>query len=335
MKRPKNIFFWVLTAVLILIVATGVKELQLVAKSIREGVWYFLILAGAFQVLYFVFQSEVRRSLYSILEIKEKFWDMLKMTFSAMFVGTAIPSFHMAALGLFMQEAKSKNYSQSKALVAGITFLFFDTLGFFIALILALFLLFKMGDLNKFQVISSAILLGIVFGGMIGIKYVLKNEQRVLKFFKKISKILPKKQRKKWFPEKELELISKEAIEAKIYYLQKIYKLWKPTAFALLTQVAGAATLASCFLAYGMHFTVSEIVIVYAMAVLFQIVAITPYGLGSAEFLLTVVLSNFGMPVSQALLLTLTFRFFSFWIPMLTGYISLRTFSFGEEAKQA
>lgn len=323
MKRP-NIFFIVMSLFLLVIIGTGIKELSLIGRSLKDGVWYFFILAGLFQLAAFAFQSEVRRSLYRILEIREKFLQMMKMTFSAMFIGTAIPSFHMAALALFMKEAKLKGYSHSKALVASIAFIFFDLFGFFAALVFALFLLFRLGNLNNYQLVSSGILFLAVLGGGIFILLALRKEEAIKKMFQRISRFLPKKQKNRWFPPTEIEMMARETVEAKKFYLRKPLLLWRPLFFSLLAQTAGALTLMCCFLAFGVPFTFTTIIVVYAMAVLFQIVAITPYGLGSSEFFLTIILSNFGVNLSTSLMLILVFRFFTFWTPMLAGYLLLQ-----------
>ncbi len=323
MKRP-SIFFIIMSVFLLVIFFAGLKELSLIGQSLQDGIWYFLILAGLFQFIFFAFQSEVRRSLYKILGIKEKFFSMLKMTFSAMFIGTVIPSFHMAALGLFMKEARTKGYSHSRALVASIGFIFLDTFGFFIALVFALFLLFRLGNLNIYQLISSGVLFFAVLGGGVFVLYAMRREENIKKFFLKLSKFLPKKQRTRWLPDDEIEIMAKETIEAKKYFFERPQKLWKPFLFVGLTQIAGALTLMCCFLAFGIPFTFTTIVVVYAMAILFQVVAITPYGLGSAEFFLTIILSNFGISLTRSLMLILVFRFFTFWIPMLAGYLLLR-----------
>lgn len=295
---------------------------------LKEGKWYFLILAFILQILYFSFQSEIRRSLYSILGIHEKFWDMLKMTFSAMFLGTAIPSLHMSAMALFMSEAKAKKYSQSKALVASLTFILFDFLGFFFFLILALVLLFKIGDLNKFQIFGAVSLVAIISATAAALVYTLKKESHVHWVLGKVSRLIPKKKRREWMPQTEIDLIAKEAIEAKTFYSKKKYNLWLPLAMSLLTQTSGALTLMACFLAFGVPFTFTVIMVVYAMAMLFQMVAITPYGIGTAEVALTVTLTSVGIDAGTSILIMMTFRFFTFWLPMTTGYISTKRLSF-------
>jgi|GEM_PF-2046393 len=326
--KPRNIFITVTTIIFLVVIFLGFKEIRLAVGYLASGIWYYLLLALLSQIFFFIFQAEIRRSLYRILDIREKFQDMLQMTFSAMFLGTAIPSLHMSALALFMGEAKAKHYSQSKALVASLTFILFDFLGFFCFLILGLVLLFRLGDLNRFQIFGAAFLFAMITGMAWLINFALQKEERIGWFFGKIAKLIPKSKREKWMPQKEIDMIARESIEAKDFYAEKKYKLWQPLLLSLITQSCGALTLTFCFLAYGIPFTITTILIVYAMAMLFQAVAITPYGIGTAEVALTLTLTSLGMPINTALLLMMTFRVFTFWIPMAVGYLSTRRLKF-------
>lgn len=320
MKRS-TIVFILITFFVSVAVITQLGELKLIFKTFEKGVWYFLVLALAFQLLYFAAQSEVRRSLYRIQGIKEDFWTIFKLTFLAMFVGTVIP-FHVGGMALFLTEAKVKHYSRSKVLIGSLAFFFFDYMGFIVMLALALFLLFRHGNLNSLEVLGSGVLLAVVLGVAAAIFYILREESRIKKSLNKISKLLPKKRRAKWLPDSEIEILAKEMIEARKYFGQKKRKLWQPALFAVFTQGFGVLVLASCFLAYDIPFSLIVLITTYAMAMLFVMVAITPYGVGSVELVMTATLGGFGIDLTQALLLTLTFRFFTFWVPFAVGYIS-------------
>ena len=62
----------------------------------------------------------------------------------------------------------------------------------------------------------------------------------------------------------------------------------------------------------------------YAMAFLFAGVSIVPQGIGVVEGGMVLVFASLGIPVENATAITLTFRGFSFWIPLVIGFFLLR-----------
>lgn len=319
--KKSTIAIILLTLVFFVVVVTRFGELNLIVNSFREGIWYFLFLAFLFQVAFFAFQSEVRRSLYRILGIKERFWPMFRLTFLAMFVGTVIP-LHIGGFALFLGEAKAKKYSQSRALIGSLTYFLFDYLGFILTLCLALFLLFRLGDLNQYQIIGSIVLIVFVSGATWLVFHTLEKESRIKKATRLALKLIPKKKRTKFIPVSKIDHLATNIMRAKQYFTKRKKQLWHPALMAVLTQASGVMVLVCCFLAYGLPFNFTIIITVYAMAMLFLVMAVTPYGIGTVEFIMTLTLTGFGRPLGEALLLTLTFRFFTFWVPLFFGYLS-------------
>jgi uncharacterized protein (TIRG00374 family) len=61
----------------------------------------------------------------------------------------------------------------------------------------------------------------------------------------------------------------------------------------------------------------------YAIALLFTIVSVTPAGLGFVEVSLSVFFVSFGVSRANALAITMAYRFFEFWLPIVAGSLSL------------
>lgn len=60
------------------------------------------------------------------------------------------------------------------------------------------------------------------------------------------------------------------------------------------------------------------------MTLLFGIVSPTPNGIGIVEGIMPVIYSSLGLPLATATVISLTFRGFTFWLPMLAGFFLLR-----------
>jgi uncharacterized protein (TIRG00374 family) len=89
--------------------------------------------------------------------------------------------------------------------------------------------------------------------------------------------------------------------------------------FALLLCV-----LAFTFLTLGTPFTIGTLVAGFAISYLFLIVSPTPSGLGVMEGVMTLVLTTLGVKLEAAALITLTYRFITFWFPLMVGAVAFR-----------
>ncbi|MBL8202337.1 MAG: flippase-like domain-containing protein [Chromatiales bacterium] len=86
-----------------------------------------------------------------------------------------------------------------------------------------------------------------------------------------------------------------------------------------------ALTLYVLVLASGASASPGEVSAAYMVAAVFRTIGILPGGLGSFEAAAVVMLNLVGVPVGQALTATLLFRGLSFWLPMIPGYLSVRS----------
>lgn len=79
------------------------------------------------------------------------------------------------------------------------------------------------------------------------------------------------------------------------------------------------ATLGLALLAVGAEPRPSLVLLAYAAAAVLTMIPITPGGLGFVEVGLTATLTVAGVPSGQAVLATLAYRLFSYWLPVAAG----------------
>ena len=82
--------------------------------------------------------------------------------------------------------------------------------------------------------------------------------------------------------------------------------------------------LAFTFLALGTPFSVGTLVGGFAIAYLTLIVSPTPSGLGVVEGVMTIALNTLRVEMAAAALITLTYRFITFWFPLIVGLAAFR-----------
>ena len=77
--------------------------------------------------------------------------------------------------------------------------------------------------------------------------------------------------------------------------------------------------LVAALLAIGSEPKLSLVLLAYAVSAVLAMIPITPGGLGFVEAGLTATLTLAGVPSQEALLSTLAYRLFSYWLPLPAG----------------
>ncbi len=97
---------------------------------------------------------------------------------------------------------------------------------------------------------------------------------------------------------------------------------WKALGFAVLNWLLDYATLVAALFAVGANPRVSLVLLAFAGAAVLGMIPITPGGLGFVEVGLVGMLTISGIPASDALLATLAYRLFQFWLPIPAGLVA-------------
>ena len=97
---------------------------------------------------------------------------------------------------------------------------------------------------------------------------------------------------------------------------------WRAVAAAAANRMLDYAALVAALVAFGAHVRPAEVLLAYVVAQAFAIIPITPGGVGFVDAGLTALLVLVGVPADTALIATLMYRLFSFWIPIPVGALA-------------
>ncbi len=108
---------------------------------------------------------------------------------------------------------------------------------------------------------------------------------------------------------------------------QKINRshFWRTLFVSVGIEFIGIAHLYVCMLALGFNASLPAAILGYIVMVILLIASPFLRGLGAIEISLTLVLQQFGFPIIAAATITLLFRFFEFWTPLVAGLLSFLT----------
>ncbi len=106
--------------------------------------------------------------------------------------------------------------------------------------------------------------------------------------------------------------------------------LVRPVLWGILDKALLMGVLTFSFLSFEVPFSTGTIIAGFSLAYLFLIVSPTPSGIGIVEGLMPIALNSLNVDWSHAVLITLTYRTVTFWVPFGVGAWAFRTLHKGE-----
>lgn len=94
---------------------------------------------------------------------------------------------------------------------------------------------------------------------------------------------------------------------------------WRVNIYSVLVDLAGVIHLYIAMLVLGAEASWKIALIGYVIATLILVISPFLRGIGAIEFSLTVILKHYGYSTAEALAITLMYRLFEFWLPVLAG----------------
>lgn len=101
-------------------------------------------------------------------------------------------------------------------------------------------------------------------------------------------------------------------------------RLGPAVGISLAAHIVNLASLYSLFQAFRQVTTFGPLVAGYAMGILFLNISPIPQGIGIVEATMALVFASLGVPSEGAIVITLTFRGLTFWLPLALGALVLR-----------
>jgi phosphatidylglycerol lysyltransferase len=221
-------------------------------------------------------------------------------------VSVFLPAGGFSSLVFFTRDIEEKGITKSQIHLASTLFGFCSILSVVIVAIpvLAIALLFT--KIGTIELLSFAFLL-LLTGAFIWLIYSVSVKGRAYRW---LSSLRP-----------SLSTVLDDMVNEKINRKQ----FWLTLLVSIGIEVIGIAHLYISMMALGFDASWPAAIIGYIVMVILLIASPFLRGLGAIEVSLTFVLQQFGFPILAAATITLLFRFFEFWIPLLLGLFSFIT----------
>jgi uncharacterized protein (TIRG00374 family) len=304
------------------------SELKDFLNTLHHSNYRFLVAAFIVELIWMFNSATDYGSIYRLVGLKEKTSHLVLVATAANFVNVIAPSVGIGGMAVFLDDATRQNHSTGRVTVVGVLYILFDYLAFFCVLTLGFIVLIRRNNLNPGELIAAAILLliaaAVAFLLYLGYRSTERLGKALAWMAGLVNRILRPFIHQDYIPAERPLTYAREVGDGITMLRGKRNKLVWPFLFASNNFALLICVLALTFLALGTPFTVGTLVGGFAIGYLFLIVSPTPSGLGVVEGAMTIALNTLRVDMATALLITLTYRFITFWFPLAIGAVTFR-----------
>jgi len=307
-----NKFSWQLVLALFMIgmAAFFVREQRLELTQIQTELFnsnpLYIFLGIVLTLLYILAQGQMYIHSFKSLNKEISLGPAVKLFLKRNFISVFLPAGGFSSLVFFTKEIEDKGITKSQIHLASTLFGFCSILSVVIVAIPVL----AIGML--FTNMSNAEVLGFFFLVLltISLAFLIYSVSKKGWAYNWLSKARP-----------SLTTILDDMVEQKINRKQ----VWLTLSVSVVIELLGITHLYICMLAIGLQASWAAAIIGYVVMVILLIASPFLRGLGAIEVSLTFILDQFGYTIIEAATITLLFRFFEFWLPLLAGIASFIT----------
>jgi uncharacterized protein (TIRG00374 family) len=313
----------------LIVIFTRLQEIRELFSTLATGQWQWILVAILMQVLYYILYAEIYRSAFRVVGQERKLLELLTVFLASLFVNVAAPSGGATGFALFADDAARRGHSPTRATAGKLLAHVADFSALAIIVFFGLVYLFIVEDLQLYQIVGAAILLALI-GVQLGalllglwrpayLRFMLGWSQRI------INRVAGWLRRPPVLDDEWARETASEFVEAAAGIAAHPWGLLRTLLIALLAFAVDILSVYMLFLAFRQPIRLGPLVAGFAIGFLFWIVAITPQGIGVVEGVMTLVYNSLGVPAATATIIAITFRGLTFWLPLLVGFVLLRT----------
>lgn len=255
-------------------------------------------------------------------------WDMIRISFEGNFVNHVLPSGGVSGVSYLTWRFSHLGVSPGRATMAQVVRHASTFVAFALLLLVALFAVTLDGDLNRWIILTSASLFGLIAGGLLACIYLLSSKRRMDKFAVWVYKAINYVTRKVTFGRKR-KLVKQEVITEFLEDMHHDFNelrhdkklLIKPFLWGIVFNIADAGLFMVAFWSLGEIFNPAPVLIAYGVASLVGFVVATPGGAGVYEAIMVTVLAFAGISGGVAIAGILLARVVILIITIVCGYV--------------
>jgi glycosyltransferase 2 family protein len=328
---------WRSAALIALLVLFGLmfgshfNDLADVAAVLRRGQPGWIVVALVLQLLWFLNQAVLYRSIYHLLGLPARTLRLLPIVLASNFLNFVTPSASLGAVALFLEDARQRGLDPGKVALASVVRLVLNLVWFGMLLIFTLTVLAVRMELMVEYLVAAAWLLAAAAVVISGLLVAALRPDLPAQFLgwigglaDRLGGVVLHRELSAAERARRFGMQFGQAASALWAGRQRLPQPWLHVMLFDALQLGVLYAMVRAFPGDGAAITPVTLVVVFTLGVLFSVVAITPQGLGVVEVTLLGAFTMVGVPMGRAAIVVLAYRGFSFWTPLLVGLGALR-----------
>lgn len=279
------------------------KELHAIIPQIQQAKPLWLI-AGAFvTVIYIFLQAGMYKKCFAAIDLVLQWGKAVILFLKRNFISVFLPAGGVSALAYSPSQIRKAGFNKIQVHQASGLFGFAGLLTVFLAGLPVI--IFTILATNHFK--NAWI-------GLIGVLLIISSLLLVVRSIRKKGKLF------KWI-DKRFPSVTPTLNELFAANVNR-KKFYGAVSFSMGVELSGMLHIYIAMLALGIHASISASAGAYIISVLMMVISPFLRGLGAVELSMVYVLEQYGYSSVDALSITLLYRIFEFWLPLLAGLVS-------------
>ena len=306
-ENAKLITQFLFTALFIVLAAWFIfhqkRELLHVRNTLSDANQNWVLVGLGLVIFYIFIQGLMYVTSFASINTKLRVWDAIILFLKRNFISVFLPAGAVSSLAFFTKEIEKKGVTRTQVYFASSIYAFVGILSVVIVAIPAFLFVVSVGNMamGRWLALGGVIVILLLF------VFLYYSLVRKWKLYNLILKIYPK-----------ADLFIEDMKNNRINRKQFVYTVL----ISILIEFVGIAHVYIAMIALNLPPSLSTAIIAYIIVVIFLIISPFLRGLGAIEVSMTYVLIHSGFSNVDSIAITLLFRFFEFWLPLLTGIVS-------------
>ena len=328
----------ILAVLFLFLVLSRFTQLEQLKTTLAQGQWNWILLAMLSQLAYYIVFTGSYQSAFYTVNISTSLLELIPVTLGSLFINTVVPAGGAGGVALFTEDLVRRGKPAARAATGVLLQLIADLTAFILVLIPGLVYLSIQHDLKSYEIAAAVILVVSTVGlSSLLVLGLWRPEwlRRLLNWSQHtVNWIFGRFNRSLSLANDWAEKNAQEFSEATAAVAGHPGRLTLTILVAFAAHLLDIITLYFLFMAFNQPVGLGTLVAGYAVGILFLIVAITPQGIGVVEGMMALTFTSLGTSGAAAATITLVFRGFTFWLPMLLGFFAVqRIHTFGSNQR--
>ncbi|MFL5747593.1 MAG: bifunctional lysylphosphatidylglycerol flippase/synthetase MprF [Niastella sp.] len=276
------------------------KELLAIVPQIKQANGTWLMAALVISVVCVLLQSGMYVKTFAAVQLRLKWPHAVSLFLKRNFISVFLPAGGVSALAYFPSQLRKQGFNRLQVHQASALYAFTGLLTVFIVgLPVVLYTMFGInGTANAWLGLLALLVIIVLLAGLVN---TVKQKKGVYRWFERR------------FPDASARM--HEMLPANVNRSGVV----QATCLSIGVEGCGILHIYLAMLALGLPASLSASAAAYIIAVLMMVISPFLRGLGAVELFMSLILQKFGYSAPQALSITILYRVFEFWLPLVGG----------------